>query len=243
MTRTTTLAAGTVLFHGTDTDDFEERSQTLDGPSWLSSSRSVANHFAVNRAGAGGLKRIISYRLVRDIALFEITSSRGLQSFAQEHDFSPSSSESIREGVAAAGLPGWIIPNNYPDGDDILITDPGSILEYQETEYLVDEVLVSRMAVAFLGALHEEIGTENLVQVDARNREQSSPNVCHSHDFCDANMVMAHVWQQLTSCEVDVACQTQREIWNLAWDRAKAELPRFVQGLQPAERDRPGPSA
>lgn len=242
MNSKTTLKAGTVLYHGTDSDAFQERVDALDGPSWLSSARSVASHFALNRSGSGGLKRVISYRLARDVELCKIMSARGLQALAQEHGFSAGSSESIRDGIAASGLPGWVIPDNYPDGDDILICDPGPLLEHMQTEYLVDEVIVNRLAQAFLRALHEEIGLDNLREASARNQAQKARNICHSHDFCDANMVMADAWQQLTHCEVDVACQSQRDIWNQAWDAAKVELPGFVQQLQSAHSQRQAPA-
>jgi hypothetical protein len=133
MTRKTVLKAGTVVYHGTDCDDFDEAEDGLDGPAWVSSSKAVADWFLKNRAGWGGRKRIISYVLAEDLELYEITSSRAMQDLAAEFDLDLNGVEAIRESVERAGLPGWIIPNNYPNGDDILIVDTG-VLEYQGSE-------------------------------------------------------------------------------------------------------------
>lgn len=130
-----TLKAGTVLFHGTDCDDFDESVDSLDGPAWLSTSRSVAEHFVNNRSGWGGRKRIVSYTLDADLQLPEISSAREMAAFAEEHALDLSGVEGIRESVQAAGLAGWVIPNNYPDGDDILIVET-NLLTYRESDFL-----------------------------------------------------------------------------------------------------------
>lgn len=127
-----TLKAGTLLYHGTDCDDFEEKADSLDGPAWLTSSRSVAERFASRSGGWGGQKRVLVYRLTEDVELPEILSSRGMQELADEHNLDLNGVEAMRESVANAQLPGWIIPNNYPDGDDILLVNSGS-LDYVET--------------------------------------------------------------------------------------------------------------
>lgn len=49
---------------------------------------------------------------------------------------------------------------------------------------------VKRIALQFTRLLHVEIGTTRMDTVVALNREETSRDVCHSHDFCDANMVM-----------------------------------------------------
>lgn len=128
-----TIKAGTILYHGTDCDDFEEGVDDLEGPSWLSSSKDVARHFATRDGGWGGTKRIIAYELTEDVLLPEITSSSQLQTFAKEHDLCLLGVEEIRKSIEQAGIPGWIIPNNYPEGDDILLADT-RVLRYQKTE-------------------------------------------------------------------------------------------------------------
>ena len=135
MIRKTTLKAGTVVFHGTDNDDFDEVEDGLDGPAWVTSSRSVAEWFVNNRAGWGGQKRIISYLLAEDIELYEINGPGDMQDLAEQFGLELNGTDEIRDSVERAGLPGWIIPKNYPDGDDILIADTG-VLDYQASEPL-----------------------------------------------------------------------------------------------------------
>lgn len=131
-----TIKAGTILYHGTDCDDFDEEFDRLTGPAWLSSSKEVARHFATRSGGWGGTKRLIAYKLTEDVRLPEITSSRQMQMFAEEHGICLLGVEEMRESVEQAGIPGWVIPNNYPDGDDILLVSTGA-LDYQETELCV----------------------------------------------------------------------------------------------------------
>ena len=61
-----------------------------------------------------------------------------------------------------------------------------------------------------------------------RNAAQDNPDVCHSHDFCDANMVMQIAAKNLgyaenfdtadTEDRVDDCCN----LWNAAWNEAKS---------------------
>lgn len=113
------LPKGSVLFHGTDAE-FDEAEEGLDGPAWFSTSHSVAGYFA-RRSGRGGIKRVIAFSLEEDLALHEIYSAREMQAFADEHNLCLLGVEDMRESIEASGIPGWRIPSNYPDGDDIVI--------------------------------------------------------------------------------------------------------------------------
>jgi hypothetical protein len=130
-----TLKAGTTLYHGTDNSDFEEESSNPNPYSWFSTSRTVAEQFAKRSGGWGGPKRIIEYRLSEDLALPEITSTREMQAFAEEHEIDLSGVEGMRDSAEVAGIPGWIIPANYPDGDDILLGGT-HLLDYVGTTLL-----------------------------------------------------------------------------------------------------------
>lgn len=129
------LKAGTRIYHGTDNSDFDEDSSSPHPYSWFSTSHTVAERFAKRSGGWGGTQRIIAYELTVDVALHEITSAAQRQEFAEEHHIDFSGVEEMRESAEAAGIPGWIIPANYPDGADILIGDT-STLDHVETTVL-----------------------------------------------------------------------------------------------------------
>lgn len=133
-----TLKAGMQLFHGTDNDDFEEAEDRLNGPAWLSDSKAVAQYFATRSGGWGGTKRIITYTLAEDVKLHHIRSGREMLNFSEEHNIDTGGVEEMRESVEDAGIPGWVISSNYPEGDDILIVDTG-VLDYVQTELCVKE--------------------------------------------------------------------------------------------------------
>jgi hypothetical protein len=118
-----TLKAGTTLYHGTSSADFDEESSNPSPYSWFSTSRSVAERFAKRNPGSGGVPRVLEYCFIGEVPLPEITSARQMQQFAEEHHIDLSGPDAMRSSAEAAGLPGWIVPSNYPDGDDILIAD------------------------------------------------------------------------------------------------------------------------
>ncbi len=60
-------------------------------------------------------------------------------------------------------------------------------------------------------------------EVNRLNREEYGPNVCASHDFCDANMPMAEAFESLFGREPDLISDTDFNIWAEAWDLAKAK--------------------
>lgn len=128
-----TLKAGTALYHGTDAD-FEEDCERLDGPAWVTSSKAVATYFA-KRSNVGGTRRIIEYVLTEDLTLPDIYTQREMLDFAEAHGIELDGVEEMRDSVAMSGQPGWILPHNYPDGDDILIVDT-SVLEFRGTQSL-----------------------------------------------------------------------------------------------------------
>jgi hypothetical protein len=79
-----------------------------------------------------------------------------------------------------------------------------------------------RVAVFFSCILRRWLG-DDMRQVIARNRAELSPDVCHSHDFCDANMAMLEAvaaFKDVAQDEVDI--DASLPLMNEAWDIAKA---------------------
>lgn len=132
----TILRAGTVLYHGTAEPDFDESDDGLDGPAWLSDSPLVAERFARrNASGSASRPRVLSYTLEVDVELHLIRSTVDIEMLAEEHGISFDGVEEMRDSVSDSGIPGWVIPNNYPEGADILIADTG-VLRYVQTAVL-----------------------------------------------------------------------------------------------------------
>lgn len=116
--KTKTLPAGTLLFHGTDDEDFHP--SEIRGPAWFSTDHDVAGTFAHNR--------LLAYRLKSDLTLPMISNDADMEEFAERFNIDRSSSEDVRDSAKRSGISGWIIPDNYEPGDDILIVDL-SVLE------------------------------------------------------------------------------------------------------------------
>ena len=81
---------------------------------------------------------------------------------------------------------------------------------------------VNLIADHFQAYLLVEIGLDNACEVDRRNATPEYAGACASHDFCDANMPMAAAFEAVTGREPDVASQADADLWNAAWNIAKA---------------------
>lgn len=83
------------------------------------------------------------------------------------------------------------------------------------------ELRIEVMADAFSKHLKKLLGARKLDRVKILNSRETSKDICHSHDFCDANMVMHHVFVEFVNAEgVDGDNEEHVDTWNAAWDRA-----------------------
>lgn len=124
------LRPGMKLYHGTSAP-FPEQDEDLDAPAWVSDSWEVAHYFT-NWHGAQANLRVIEYRLKTPVKVWKITNRQDLDRLAQRY-LGTQAGESFDHYELAEALDGgWIIPKNYPTGDDILLSDP-SVLEYVAT--------------------------------------------------------------------------------------------------------------
>lgn len=81
---------------------------------------------------------------------------------------------------------------------------------------------VARLAKKFTENLRQEVGDGNMLQIAERNRDEKDPNICHSHDFCDANQVMIDSFELLyPNIPVDPSDGRQMRLFTAAWDMAK----------------------
>lgn len=94
----------------------------------------------------------------------------------------------------------------------------------------MNEKQIKFLAETFRNMLAAEIGKKNFAEMKRRNRKEKaglnadesadhSCKVCHSHDFCDANMVMYAAFIDVTGEET---CFTPKQValWNAAWEYA-----------------------
>ena len=118
----TTLPVGTRLYHGTAYEIPFEFEDDLEGPMWFSTAMAVADRFAAWR---GYLQRRLLFRLVAEPYLLYVEDGNTFHEIA-EYLAIPlyDSVEDLLEVTERAGFDGWIIPDNYPEGDDIMLLEP-----------------------------------------------------------------------------------------------------------------------
>jgi hypothetical protein len=79
---------------------------------------------------------------------------------------------------------------------------------------------IGKLAMQFSRELHGQLTSKQMREVLRRNREEASTDICHSHDFLDANEVMYAAWKQVIGRDTDFG-DADTALWNAAWDLAK----------------------
>lgn len=101
---------------------------------------------------------------------------------------------------------------------------------YLAGELLEPQALIHAIALMFGRELRDALNPEQMDEVLARNAVETDSQICHSHDFCDANMVMLAAFEKLGFTEDDVIPDHSRwprvmeamcGLWSAAWDEAK----------------------
>jgi hypothetical protein len=82
---------------------------------------------------------------------------------------------------------------------------------------------VQRVADDFDRRLLNQIGADDYSQTIEANAAQKDPNICHSHDYCDANMVMAAAFKHVQGYGSRVDNDYDTQLWNDAWNQWKAD--------------------
>lgn len=83
------------------------------------------------------------------------------------------------------------------------------------------EIITNSVAVVFSNKLKEVMTDENMAEIVKRNHTERIDQICHSHDFCDANMLMADAIKDSVEGWESMSASAYTEIWNTAWDIAK----------------------
>lgn len=97
----------------------------------------------------------------------------------------------------------------------------------------LSEAIGSKVCLAneFSRLLTKLVGPWKMRMIRSRNRVEPNSTVCHSHDFCDANMVMDAAFQHfgidpcatgIPDTDFPLMSEEVMDWWNDAWTLAKA---------------------
>lgn len=81
--------------------------------------------------------------------------------------------------------------------------------------------LVQDVSVAFSDKMKEVLTDENMREIIKRNDEESIPEICHSHDFCDPNMLMTDAIRETVKDWGWMPGSDLMNLHNRAWKLAK----------------------
>lgn len=77
-----------------------------------------------------------------------------------------------------------------------------------------------RLAAAFIECIREVMEDDELREIDRRNAAEEDRLVCHTHDFCDANVYMEEAFSRTFHYAPDVSSEEDAAVWNDAWNLA-----------------------
>ena len=92
--------------------------------------------------------------------------------------------------------------------------------------YVKTPETVEAVASKFGETLREWLTKTEMKLVVKRNAEEDDPRICHSHDFCDANMAMFEAVKAVMGPDAfpqegDPDGEVVMQVWNEAWAEAK----------------------
>ena len=95
-------------------------------------------------------------------------------------------------------------------------------------EYTTDDI--QRVANLFVEGLRIDLSPHEFDAMCVANAAETDPDICHSHDYLDANMSMLDAMEEHVGTAPE--CQTNGysvwfiELWNAAWSLEKADYMR-----------------
>ena len=95
------------------------------------------------------------------------------------------------------------------------------------TEVVISETEL--LAKMFAHKLTEDLGRDVIADIIQSNLEETS-GVCHSHDHCDSNMVMAEAFREVFGRDSDPASDEDARIWSEAWEEAQMNAFYYNEG-------------
>lgn len=79
----------------------------------------------------------------------------------------------------------------------------------------------NRIAADFIERLRGELTADTIARINARNAAPGAAG-CATHDFLDANTLMAEAFAASTGRDSDPASDADADLWNAAWFAARA---------------------
>ena len=83
--------------------------------------------------------------------------------------------------------------------------------------------IIETLALEFSQGLHAYLSPAQMGEIVERNENETDPNICHSHDFCDANMFLHEVFMTYGMDVADAGgMEKYGHLWDQAWNLAKS---------------------
>jgi hypothetical protein len=85
---------------------------------------------------------------------------------------------------------------------------------------------VAPLADAFLRKLRAHLGDDVMRGIAALNADEPNPAICHTHDYCDANVIMDQAFVAVLGRRSRSNSDRDAVVWTRAWNLAKERMQR-----------------
>jgi hypothetical protein len=75
---------------------------------------------------------------------------------------------------------------------------------------------IEAIGALFVEKLRAELPPAHFAEMQNLN-STADDGICHSHDYCDANVTMAAAFEQVVGREIDLQSDDDRALWSAAW--------------------------
>lgn len=96
----------------------------------------------------------------------------------------------------------------------------GVTLNGKESDFYIPSP-TQQLAREFSKVLRQTLTDDEMTEVISLNRTEGDINICHSHDFCDANMALIEAYENIYGCEPTFSDDKTMDLINTAWALAR----------------------
>lgn len=93
------------------------------------------------------------------------------------------------------------------------------------------QIQANEIAANFASQMAAHFTPAQLDSVSDDNAKESSPHICHSHDLCDANELMAVAFRSVVGRDIDLQSDADTALWGAAFDAYRYHGSRIGRAL------------
>lgn len=84
----------------------------------------------------------------------------------------------------------------------------------------LSEEQIRKIALTFCQDLYDDMGEKDYIEMIEQNEKEADEDICHSHDYVDANMYMLDAFEKHGYKDLDALIMMRDDNWGIVWQYA-----------------------